>query len=352
MKTLAFAAIFIAQAGITGAVFAQQQAQLVSVEKVKTEEVSPTVWLPGNVESRKNATLSAEQAGQLLWVVDVGSELSKGDVIAQIDDRHLKLQLAQQKAEIAQHKANVKYLQKQKKRLLMLKKENNASISELESTIRDLEVANSRVQALSLTAEQTQLSIEKTKIISPFSGHISERFVTEGELITRGRPIVRLIDTKHLDIQVAAPLHLAEFLNKGNKLLVKWQDSMVALPIRTWSHAGDRATRTFDLKLAADNVDVIAGSAVTVSLPKSTPTITTLVPRDAILIRENETFVMVLDEENKAKKVDVRLGQGVNEWIAVSGNIYEGEQVIIRGGERLQAGTLVRLDQATVVAKR
>lgn len=268
MKKLVFWVALVTQSSFVANVYAEQPAQLVSIATVKTEKVSPTVWIPGNVESRRNAPLSAEQAGQLLWVVDVGEELEKGDVIAQIDDRHLKLQIARQKAELAQHQASVTYLQKQQKRLLMLKKDNNTSVSELESTIRDLDIAKSRMQALKLAAQQTQLAIDKTKIVSPFAGHISERFVTEGELITPGRPIVRLVDTTHLDIQVAAPLHLAEYLNKEKMLLVKWRDNIIELPIRTWSLAGDRATRTFDLKLAADNLNLISGSAVSVSLPK------------------------------------------------------------------------------------
>ncbi len=83
-------------------VHAAEDAQLVSVEGVKKEQVKPSMWLPANVISRMNAPISAEQTGQLLWIEEVGSQVEKGQLLAQIDDRHLKLQLARQQAQVKQ----------------------------------------------------------------------------------------------------------------------------------------------------------------------------------------------------------------------------------------------------------
>ena len=46
--------------------FAQQAEQLVSVDKVKVEQIQPGIWLPANVVSRNQAPISAEITGQLL----------------------------------------------------------------------------------------------------------------------------------------------------------------------------------------------------------------------------------------------------------------------------------------------
>ncbi|GLX80149.1 hemolysin D [Thalassotalea insulae] len=320
-------------------------AQLVSIELAKQERVNPTIWLPGNVISRHNAPISAEQAGQLLWVEEIGAEVEQGQLIATIDNRHLKLQLARQQAQVKQHQADVDYLTKQKKRLSALNQTNNTSVSELERVSKDLIVAKNEVIALEMQVKQTALEIEKTAIKAPFSGSISQRFVNLGQLITRGSPIVQLVDTKHLDIQIAAPLTIAQFIDTKAEVMVKWQDKLIELPIRTWSQAGDQASRTFDVRLSADNIDLIAGSAVTVSLPKQDSKEATLVPRDALVLRENETFVLTIDKENQAKKVNVLVGQGKGRWVSVSGDLWAGDAVIVRGGERLQHGQKVRQDQ-------
>jgi RND family efflux transporter MFP subunit len=342
---------------ITANVSAQEKAKnahLVSVEIAKNEQVSPTVWLPGNVISRMNAPISAEQTGQLLWIEDVGTQVNKGQVIASIDNRHLKLQLSRQEAQIKRYQADVVYLTSQKKRMSALRQTNNTAISELERITKDLAVAESEVLALSMSIKQTELAVEKTTIIAPFTGNISQRFAHVGELISIGRALVQLVDTNNLDIMIAAPIAIAPFLKKDANVLVKWQDKLVELPIRTWSQAGVQSSRTFDVRLSAQNLDLLAGSAVTVSLPKELVSQQTLVPRDALVLREKETFVLTIDKDNNAKKVNVLVGQGSGRWISVSGALWAGDEVIVRGGERLQEGQKVRKDDALVakVAKR
>jgi len=332
-----------------------ENAQLVSIEETKLEQVNPTMWLPGNVISRKNAPISAEQTGQLLWIEEVGHQVKQGQVIAKIDNRHLKLQLAQQNAQVKQHQADVTYLSSQKKRMSTLSQKNNTAVSELERIIKDLVVAQNEVIALKMLAKQTELAIEKTHIIAPFSGNISERFAHVGELISIGRPLVQLVDTYNLDIKIAAPIAIASYLEMNAQVMVKWQDKLVELPIRTWSKAGEQSSRTFDVRLAAENLNLLAGTAVSVSLPKQTVAEATLVPRDALILRERETFVLTVDENEQAKKVNVIVGQGVGRWIAVTGQIWAGDEVIVRGGERLQNGQKVRIDEslvAKVTAKR
>lgn len=320
----------------------EKPASLVSVESVKKEQVNPSIWLPANVISRKNAPISAEQTGQLLWIEDVGSQVKKGQLLAQIDDRHLKLQLAGQRAQVKQHQADVDYLTGQKARFLKLREKNNSALSEFERVNKDLTIAINEVAALNISVEQTLLSLEKTVIRAPFSGNISQRFAHVGELISIGRPLVQLIDTKNLDIKIAAPISIAPFLQRGSKVMVKWNQTLLELPVRTWSQAGEQASRTFDVRLAADGIAMLAGTAVTVSLPKQLPKDAILVPRDALMLRENETYVLTIDDDQQAQKVAVLVGQGVKNWVSVTGALSVNDSVVVRGGERLQSGEKVR----------
>ena len=320
----------------------EKPAHLVSVESVKKEQVNPSIWLPANVISRKNAPISAEQTGQLLWIEDVGSQVEKGQLLAQIDDRHLKLQLAGQRAQVKQHQADVDYLTSHKARFLKLREKNNSALSEFERVNKDLTIAINEVAALNISVEQTLLSLEKTVIRAPFSGNISQRFAHVGELISIGRPLVQLIDTKNLDIKIAAPISIAPFLQRGSKVIVKWNQTLLELPVRTWSQAGDQASRTFDVRLAADGIAMLAGTAVTVSLPKQLPKEAILVPRDALMLRENETYVLTIDDDQQARKVAVLVGQGVKSWVSVTGALSVDDSVVVRGGERLRSGEKVR----------
>jgi len=320
----------------------EKPAHLVSIESVKKEQVKPSIWLPANVISQTNAPISAEQTGQLLWIEDVGSQVKKDQLLAKIDDRHLKLQLAGQQAQVKQHEADVDYLTGQKARFLKLRETNNSALSEFERVNKDLTIAINEVVALNISVEQTLLALEKTTIRAPFAGNISQRFAHIGELISIGRPLVQLIDTKNLDVKIAAPISIAPFLQRGSKVMVKWNQTLLELPVRTWSQPGEQASRTFDVRLAADGIAMLAGTAVTVSLPKQAPIEAILVPRDALMLRENETYVLTIDDDKQAKKVSVLIGQGVNSWVSVTGALSVDDNVVVRGGERLQDGEKVR----------
>jgi hypothetical protein len=60
------------------------------------------------------------------------------------------------------------------------------------------------------------------------------------------------------------------------------------------------------------------------------------------MLRENETYVLTIDDDKQAKKVSVLIGQGVNSWVSVTGALSVDDNVVVRGGERLQDGEKVR----------
>ncbi len=333
-------------------VAAEQPASLVSVELAKEQQIKPSIWLPGNVVSRMNSPISAEQTGQLLWIVDIGTQVTKGQIIARIDNRDIKLVKAQQQAQINQYKANVEYLTKQKQRLMKLNATNNTALSELERTEKDLLVAQSEVIAMQMQVKQTQLAIDKTEIKAPFNGYISARFAHVGELIAIGRPMVQLVNPNDLDILVAAPIAIAPFLQAGAKMQVKWQDNIIELPIRTWSRAGEQSSRTFNVHLDAQDIALLSGTAVSVSLPKEQTEVALMVPRDALLLRQDNTFILSVDDNLMVKKVKVKVGQGVGNWVTITGELHSGAQVIVRGGERLQDGQTVRINDTSIALAR
>ncbi len=321
------------------------EAQLVSTELAKTEMVKPVMWLPGNVISRLDAAISAEQTGQLLYMVEIGSQVEKGTVLARLDDRNIKLELGQLQAQKRQLEANVDYLNKQQVRMDKLAQNYSTSVSEIDRNRRDLMVAKEQLTGLQFQIQSVELDLEKTEVRAPFSGTVNNHFVSLGELITLSMPVLQLVDTEHLDIQVATPLNLSGFVTQVKEAQVMWADQLLMLPVRTWSSAGNQASRTFDLRIDASGLNLFAGSAVQVSLPKSEEVTGVTIPRDGLILREKESYVFTVDKELVAHKINVQIGQGIDDWVMISGNVKAGDQVITRGGERLDDGQKVRVSQ-------
>ncbi|TQV72357.1 efflux RND transporter periplasmic adaptor subunit [Aliikangiella marina] len=323
-------------------------ASLVTTKAAKQQQVSPTIWLAGNVINRMSAQISAEQSGRLTQLLDIGESVKAGDIIAKLDARELELQIAERKAQLRRHAANIDYLSKQQDRLSALLDNNSTARIELDRVTRDLNIAEEERNSLKIQIKQIRLTLDRATIRAPFSGKINRKLAEVGEYVTVGTTLVELVDPSSIDVSVAAPFSVAPHLQQQGNVLIKWQDKLESVPVRTWSPAGDQASRTFNVRLDASSLGLVGGSSVSVSLPSDQIIDSTMVPRDALILRDKQTFVVTVDDQLQAKRIEVSLGRGVGDWISVAGSINPGDQVIIRGGERLRDGQKVRIAQTPI----
>jgi len=85
------------------------------------------------------------------------------------------------------------------------------------------------------------------------------------------------------------------------------------------------------------------GQTLRVSIPISESRDALVVPRDALVLRPSGVSIFVLDNDQKAKQVMVTTGIGSGDQIEVSGDLHDGDVVIIRGNERLKPGQTVSI---------
>jgi len=67
------------------------------------------------------------------------------------------------------------------------------------------------------------------------------------------------------------------------------------------------------------------------------------VPRDAIVIRQNHSYVLRVTRANTVEELDVTPGAGIADVVEVRGPLAAGDRLVIRGGERLATGQAVRV---------
>ena len=80
------------------------------------------------------------------------------------------------------------------------------------------------------------------------------------------------------------------------------------------------------------------GQLVSVAVPIRARSDVLAVPRDALVLRHNGSFVFRINDENKAEQIAVDLGDSSGDMIAVSGTLRAGDRVAIRGAENLRDG--------------
>lgn len=310
----------------------------VAVDEAMLDTFSASLWVSGTVISRNDARIGAETDGRIIWVAEVGESVEQGKPIATIDATDLELQLQDNKAMLESLKARERYLKNNLERLNMLAASNNASANQLDEAKAELDMIVQEIRRAEITAAQTSRRIDQTKVLAPFSGIVVERQVQVGEFVARGAQVARLVDTHNREIRAQAPLSVSGYLQEGLEVSVEHQDIETLSPVKRVIPVGDERSRMFEVRVAADNPDWVIGSPVRVALPNSDPRKLVAVPRDALVLRGSEMFVLKVTGDNVVEKVNVDTGIGLGSLVEVIGDVSGGDRVITRGAERLQPG--------------
>jgi hypothetical protein len=97
-----------------------------------------------------------------------------------------------------------------------------------------------------------------------------------------------------------------------------------------------------DLPASARNSWTV-GQLVSVAVPIRARASTIAVPRDALVLRHDGSFVFRINQENVAERIAVEIGDSSGDMVAVSGALLKGDRVAIRGAENLTDGAPIKI---------
>lgn len=315
----------------------------VVVETAKKQMIAPFTLYPGIVISKNDAKLAAEVEGRLIWVADVGTVVQKGDVLARIDDVLIKQQLTEEQAAVLREQAKYDFFSKEVKRMTRLIKKNNAAQSKLDQAISDRSVSKNEVKAAKARLEQASQHQKRTQLLAPYDGVVSERYKSTGEWADRGKDIVRLVDTRDLEVQVWVSVASLPFVQSDSVLKITAGSETVEGVVSVIVPIGDDHSRLFDLRVTLSGTSWQPGKTCRVMVPTASEQEVIVVPRDALVLRRDGIYVFRINKENLAERISVQTGIAAGPLIEVTGDIRQGDKVVTRGGERLRPGQPVKM---------
>ena len=318
----------------------------VMVEAAQRDTFSATLWVSGTVISQNDARIAAETDGRITWVADVGSRIEEGEAIARIDAEDLRLDLADSEAQLASLKSQLKYRDSSLQRFQKLAASNNAAATQLDEAQSQLDMTRQDIKRAEVAIAQIKRRIKQTEVLAPFPGIVVERVVQTGEFVNRGAQVARLVDTEHREIRAQAPLSVAGWIREGMQVSVEHEDRESLSPVSYVIPVGDDRSRMFEVRIAANNPAWIIGSPVRIALPNSEPRELVAIPRDGLVLRGSDIYVMRVNNDNTVEKIMVETGIGLGGFVEVIGNVEQGDRIITRGGERIQAGQAVTISDS------
>ncbi|HWE06281.1 MAG TPA: HlyD family efflux transporter periplasmic adaptor subunit, partial [Rhizomicrobium sp.] len=153
---------------------------------------------------------------------------------------------------------------------------------------------------------------------------------------------VRLVDTTSIEASVQIPIETASYLREGLRVTVEIEGKRSTATVRAIVPVGDVASRTIEVRLTLPSGTGFVGDAARIFIPSAQPRDVVAVPRDALVLREDNTYVFKVDRKGVAQRVAVETGSEDGALVEIKGPVAPGERVIVRGAERLEAGQKVR----------
>lgn len=325
----------------------QQNKPKVAVQFAEAMRMAPDIEIPGTVVSRNDAQIAAEVAGRVDWVADEGAILQVGDVIARLDDRALKIDLAEADANIARLRADYDFQSRETDRIEELASKGTIAKTRFDETRSRRDMLRQSLAIARIQRERIAYNLERSEVKAPFPGRVVERLVQVGEFTTVGRPVARFVDTWNVEVRARVPVAAAPWLAPDQMIEVRYNGSARSYPLRTVIPVGDERSRTFEIRVKLDDPDWIVGSPVRLSVPNGEMRDVIAVPRDALIIRASGVTVFRIDADNKAVRLQVKTGTGKADYIAVEGAVAAGDRLVVRGGEFLRPDQEVDILEVT-----
>ena len=314
---------------------------LITTFTAKQEVFSHTLEIQGNVTTKNLLVIYPEYNGVLTNVyVKEGQRVSKGQILAKIDDGGLGQQLAQ--IQIQADLARTTFERQER-----LWKQN------IGSEIQYLQ-AKSTYEAQSKAVNQLQQQIGKTTVRAPFTGTIDDVITEQGSVVAAGQSqLMRIINLDDMYIETDVPESYLSNVTKGKDVQVEFPvlGKVIDTKISQVGEFINPANRTFKIEVGIPNKDKTIKPNLTAKLKINdyTNENALLVPQSIISENaEGEQYIYLVndknsDDEGVAKRVIIKTGRTQGDVIEVLEGIENGAEIIQEGARSVKDNQTVKV---------
>jgi RND family efflux transporter MFP subunit len=316
------------QKAAAAAVLAQAKQELAELEAgSRPEEIERARAALAAAEARARWALTRQQRVQSLVSRDAASEDQLEDVVSLLD---------QSREDVARLKADYELMR------LGPRAEKKAQ-------------ARARVQEAEAELNRVEDDIEKRIVRAPFDGYVVAEHTEVGQWLDEKAPVVELVDLSTIEVQIMVPERYITVLRAGAAVTTQVDaagekpfEGMVARIVPQ----GDAESRHFPVKIRVPNrLDgqrpvLQAGMSAMVRMPVGERRKSLLVPKDALVLQAGKSVVYVVDAKSdppSAVAVSVVPGAAHDSLTEIRGNLRVGQQVVVRGNERLTPGQALKI---------
>lgn len=316
---------------------AKREPELRSVRLAVPEEISgiSAHSFAGQVKEADRIALGFKTAGEISSInVKEGQKVSKGQLLAVLDDIDYQLGVNALQSQYDQLKAEVERMSRLYER---------KSIS-----ANDYEKALSGLEQLEAQLEMNKNKLAYTRLYAPMSGIVESIDFSAKEMVNAGTPVISFLDVSSMIVETNIPASAYEKRESFTSIECRTRDGRTfPLKIKSIAPSPD-ANQLYLMKLAftgkegnglnpGSNVDVIIGSEEGGKAGFS-------VPLSAIFLDGESSCVWVCGEDNILSKREISFSEKDGQGRAIVTSGLDGSEKIVRAGAKtLQEGEKVKV---------
>lgn len=300
----------------------KEQAIHVQVDTIKSELIGVEFAYSGTFEPNKETKLSAEIQGKINDVlVDVGTFVTKGQSLIQLDNSLLKLQL--QSAEV-----QVEGLEADVKRFTVLANADAVQGVQLEKA--ELGLKSAKVQRATLLEQ-----INKTTIKAPFNGVVTAKLTEEGAFAAPGVPLLQITDISVLKFTVnVSENDLSSFqLNQTFSINADAYSDVLLSGKATMIGSKANMGSSFPVQFIVSNTSdlkIKSGMFGKVNLKSENQKTGIIIPASAIVGSSSQPQVYKV-KNGKAVLNSISIAQKIKNKTVVAKGLEEGDVIVTNG---------------------
>ncbi|HZO80881.1 MAG TPA: efflux RND transporter periplasmic adaptor subunit [Candidatus Binataceae bacterium] len=333
-----------------------QQLPRVVVIRPQRGEAVRSLTLPGDVVGYFQSALYAKVTGYLKQIfVDKGDRVKKGQVLAEIEVPELRERLDRARS-------NLEIQQLTYNRLDRVWKSDPRLVAR-----EDVDIAYSKFQQAKAQADELAAMVSYTRIIAPFDGIVTERFVDPGALIKAGgqggvsapmegtaraggvaAPVVSVADIEKLRIYVYVPQDTVNYIRRGLPVTVTFRElpgRVYHASVTRFAHSLDLATRTMLTEIDLDNPrrEIYPGMYANVVLDLERHPNAIKLPDSAVGNSSDGAHFVLVARHGRLVRVPVTVGIDTGIDVEITKGLTGDEEVVqtvspaFSAGERVQA---------------
>ena len=311
----------------------------------------------GSVEAESRTTISFRVAGTLLKrLVDIGDRVTKGQLLAVLDERDLTIRVREAEAQLTQARAAMRNADANYERTRELYENDNTSKSELDSARAAAESAKAQVRVAQQMLSNSGLQLSYAKVTAPDDCEVSDTFVKASENVNSGQAILDLDCGACADVRVAVPETAIGQISRGDLVSV----SVDALPNERFegvvnevavAMASNSSAFPVVVKLRSGCESVRAGMAAEVNFALSSNNSVKHIVIPGVSLGEDRKgrYVYVIERDQdvlwRVRRRAVEIDSDVRGGFRVLSGLRPGERIVTAGVRKINDGMLVKLYQ-------